>query len=227
MSQTYESFRRLVLDCLPPAPLEDVQSAARHSLASTRLTVLKPLIDGVDDPEAFVRGEINLRAVVGMLSSLSDMEDEGCQLTLTFVRPGQVDHLPSSLDSYNSLYTELMTELSDRLYERLEQELGFNGMNEFLAGLLDIYGAMDFERLSYSYHKFMAHVDEEVFLEAFMGSYTTVLTYVAAVILEDDETVKKLAPILRQLPMCLPLGTLLSDPQQWFILRPGTADDDD
>jgi hypothetical protein len=222
MSAFYDRLCQVILGFLPPPKPEMPDDPERVARVGRWLTVLKPLIRSLEATSPSPNAELNQATVSGFLTIALALEGDD-QLTIAVVPPSEVVHLPCRRRGYNLLLDDLISDPAEDLCEELDAQIGGESLLNLIKEVWEIVGEPIAGRLYDGFPDFAAHVSPTVVQDAFYGYYRIILIFVMAVLLDDRATVDEMAPLMRQLPMGLPLGSAVDDPQRWYVLLPGEA----
>lgn len=225
MGQFKGYFYEMVMRCVPDIdPL--VPATRDRVLRATRwLSILRPIIcqlDGTEEGGGTPDGDL----LAGIIACLLDLDD-ACVLNVALVSPQDVVHMPTMATGYERFYNGLSVEILNAIKAKAELRLGHAVIGELIHDFwLNVACVID-EQLHASYGAFCRHVDRQVEVNFTYGFINTVLAVVLAVVADDEEGVRLVAPLARQIAMGLPVGCLTGDPQRWYVMLPSLPATDD
>lgn len=210
----------VVMSFLPDVDPRQPGNRARLLRATELLSILAPLMSLLDGQATWSPGKINVNAVRHLLTSLIPKEDAS-HLMLKFASPGDIARPPTAMGGYRPLFNRLLHGPVERLNASATTKLGGEAMRRLQEQLwLCLHGPLT-THLSNGYPNFFMREASDVGLDAnvIQGCLTLVTTFITAVIVNDEAALAWLAPMIAQLPLCLPVGALADDPNRWVILK--------
>jgi hypothetical protein len=177
-----------------------------------RLTVLRPFFDVVEGRARFLPlGQVNPDGVRDSILKLFDIKN--ADIELHFYTSSDLDGLALGHEEYMFLMMQAgAIELS-----RVNQILGEQVFSE-IVDLLKPMTEGTAKALMGQFPEFFSTAKPGLRAAVVGQHFVFCACYIGAVMLNDDETVKRLAPFVRTMAQVMVIGSPLSDPASWNVL---------